>query len=110
VITVTAVDEAAQRYEHANRGSYIAVAAPGVDILAPVDRDAAYVRGVAALLFERGPNLDPKSIADFLASSAEDLGPVGRDDDFGAWRVNAHAALRLLAHELAAKRGELARP
>src|SRR4030095_15433885 len=29
VIAVTAVDEADRRYEHANRGKYIAVAAPG---------------------------------------------------------------------------------
>ena len=121
VIAVTAVDEADRRYEHANRGSYVAVAAPGVDILAPVERGgyayvsgtsfaAAYVSGIAALLLERDPNLDPKSVADLLASAAEDLGPVGRDDDFGAGRVDAYASLKVLAHDLAAKRGELAQP
>jgi len=121
VIAVTAVDEADRRYEHANRGSYVAVAAPGVDILAPVERGgyayvsgtsfaAAYVSGIAALLLERDPNLDPKSVADLLATAAEDLGPVGRDDDFGAGRVDAYASLKLLAHDLAAKRGELAQP
>jgi subtilisin family serine protease len=121
VIAVTAVDEADRRYEHANRGSYVAVAAPGVDILAPVERGgyayvsgtsfaAAYVSGIAALLLERDPNLDPKSVADLLATAAEDLGPVGRDDDFGAGRVDAYASLKVLAHDLAAKRGELAQP
>jgi len=121
VIAVTAVDEADRRYEHANRGSYIAVAAPGVDILAPVERGgyayvsgtsfaAAYVSGIAALLLERDPNLDPKSIADLIATAAEDLGPVGLDDDFGAGRANAYGSLKLLANELAAKRGDLARP
>src|SRR5262249_6683659 len=35
VIAVTAVDERDQRYEYANRGSYIALAAPGGGILAP---------------------------------------------------------------------------
>ena len=59
---------------------------------------------------ERDPNLNPKSVADLLASAAEDLGPVGRDDDFGAGRVDAYASLKLLAHDLAAKRGELAQP
>jgi subtilisin family serine protease len=121
VIAVTAVDEADRRYEHANRGSYIAVAAPGVDILAPVERGgyayvsgtsfaAAYVSGIVALLLERDPNLDPKSVADLLATAAEDLGPTGRDDDFGAGRADAYGALKLLGSELAAKRGELAQP
>jgi subtilisin family serine protease len=121
VIAVTAVDEADRRYEHANRGGHIAVAAPGVDILAPVERGgyayvsgtsfaAAYVSGIAALLLERDPNLDPKSVADLLATGAEDLGPVGRDDDFGAGRVNAYNSLKLLANELAAQRGDLAQP
>jgi len=71
---------------------------------------AAYVSGIAALLLERDPNLNPKSVAALLASAAEDLGPVGRDDDFGAGRVDAYASLKLLAHDLAAKRGELAQP
>ena len=37
VIAVTAVDAADKRYVHANRGKYIAISAPGVDILAPAD-------------------------------------------------------------------------
>jgi subtilisin family serine protease len=121
VIAVTAVDEADRRYEHANRGSYIAVAAPGVDVLAPVERGgyayvsgtsfaAAYVSGVAALLLERDPNLDPRTVADLLATAAEHLGPNVRDDDFGAGRVDAYKALKLLANARAAKRGDLARP
>jgi subtilisin family serine protease len=121
VLAVTAIDEADRRYEHANRGSYIALAAPGVDILAPVERGgyayvsgtsfaAAYVSAIAALLLERDPNLDPKSVADLLATAAEDLGPVGRDDDFGAGRADAYGSLKLLANDLAAKRGDLTQP
>jgi subtilisin family serine protease len=117
VIAVTAVDEADHPYEYANRGNYIAVAAPGVDILAPVEHGgyayvsgtsfaAAYVSGIAALLLERDPTLDPHTIADLIATGAEDLGPEGRDDDFGAGRVNAYSSLKLLSHGLAAKRSD----
>ncbi len=115
VIAVTAVDEADSRYEHANRGSYIAVAAPGVDILAPVERAgyayvsgtsfaAAYVSGIAALLLERDPDLDPKAVADLIETGADHLGASGRNDDFGAGRVNADASLKLLDDVVSANR------
>src|SRR5262249_52277130 len=121
VIAVTAVDEKDQRYQYANRGSYIALAAPGVDILAPIERGgyayvsgtsfaAAYVSAIAALLLERDPSLDPKSILELLATGAEDLGPAGRDDDFGAGRVNAYSSLKLLTNQLSAKRNDWAHP
>jgi hypothetical protein len=105
VIAVTAVDAADRRYPHANRGRYIAVAAPGVDVLAPVEGGkhellsgtsfaTAYVSGIAALLLERDPTIDAAAVARLIASGADDLGPVGRDDDFGAGRVNALSALK----------------
>jgi subtilisin family serine protease len=104
VIAVTAVDEDDRRYEHANRGSYIAVAAPGVEILAPVEGGryepvsgtsfaTAYVSGIAALLLERDPRMDTAAVAKLIMANADDIGPAGRDDDFGAGRVNALAAL-----------------
>ena len=112
VIAVTAVDEGDRRYRHANRGNYIAVAAPGVDILAPVERGrysylsgtsfaAAYVSGIAALLLSNNPNLDPKAVADLIAAGADDLGTIGRDDDFGAGRVNALSSLKAMSPSLA---------
>jgi hypothetical protein len=105
VIAVTAVDAADRRYLHANRGRYIAIAAPGVDVLAPVEGGkhellsgtsfaTAYVSGIAALLLERDPTLDAAAVARLIAAGADDLGPVGRDDDFGAGRINALAALK----------------
>jgi hypothetical protein len=106
VIAVTAVDATDRRYQHANRGRYIAIAAPGVDVLAPVAGGkhelltgtsfaTAYVSGIAALLLERDPSLDPATIARLISAAAADLGPAGRDDDFGAGLINAHAALAL---------------
>jgi hypothetical protein len=108
VIAVTAVDAADRRYLHANRGRYIAIAAPGVDVLAPMHGGkyglltgtsfaTAYVSGVAALLLERDPSLDAAAVARLIAAGADDLGPAGRDDDFGAGRINALATLKSLA-------------
>ena len=113
VIAVTAVDEADRRWQGANRGPFITVAAPGVDILAPIERGGyaflsgtsfatAYVSGIAALLLERDPTMDPAAIAKLIADGADDLGPAGRDDDFGAGRVNALASLKLI-REVAAR-------
>jgi hypothetical protein len=113
VIAVTAVDEKDRRYEQANRGSYITVAAPGVDILAPVERGGrdylsgtsfatAYVTGVVALLLERDPSLGTAAVAELIAGGADDLGPAGRDDDFGAGRVNALTSLTSM-REVAAR-------
>jgi len=113
VIAVTAVDEKDRRYEHANRGRYIAIAAPGVDILAPVERGGhaflsgtsfatAYVSGIAALLLERDPSIDTATVAQLIAAGADDIGPAGRDDDFGAGRVNALGSLKSM-REVAAR-------
>jgi hypothetical protein len=107
VIAVTAVDQADGRYVFANRGSYIAVSAPGVDILAPVERGrhayvsgtsfaAAYVSGIAALLLEREPQLDAALVTELIVTGADDVGPAGRDDDFGSGRANAYRSITLL--------------
>lgn len=114
VIAVTAVDEADRRYEDANRGRYIAIAAPGVGILAPVEGGrhdlvsgtsfaAAYVSGIAALLLERDSGMNTAAVAQVIAATADDIGPAGRDDDFGAGRINALAALQAIG-SVAARR------
>ena len=104
VIAVTATDTEDALFSGANRGNYIAVAAPGVDILAPAP-DGAYqfttgtsvaaaeVSGVAALLIERNPALTPADVRRILTSTAKDLGPKGKDRDFGAGLVNALEAV-----------------
>ena len=107
VIAVTAVDARDQRYAQANRGGYIAFAAPGVDVLAPVEKGkhsylsgtsfaTAYVSGIVALLLERNRELDTGAVIDLMTAGAEDLGPQGRDEDFGLGRVNAYASLKAL--------------
>ena len=108
VVAVTATDVADRLYSQANRGGYIALAAPGVDVLAPsadhahrllsgTSYAAAHVSGIIALMIERHPGLDADRVRRALATSAVDLGTPGRDDQFGAGRANAFAALRTLA-------------
>ncbi len=108
VIAVTATDVADHLYSHANRGRYISVAAPGVDVLAPSSNHAhqilsgtsyaaAHVSGIVALMVERFPALDADTARLALTASAIDLGPPGPDDQFGAGRVNAFATLRAVA-------------
>jgi subtilisin family serine protease len=104
VIAVTATNADDALFTGANRGNYIAVAAPGVDIFAPAPDGtyqfttgtsvaAAEVSGVAALLIERNPALTPAEVRKILMDTAKDLGPKGRDRDFGAGLVNALKAL-----------------
>lgn len=104
VIAVTATDPADAIYKSANRGGYVALAAPGVDILTAAPKGeytqlsgtsfaAAQVSGVAALLLERAPKLTPDAVRTILTETARDLGKPGRDDVFGAGLVDAAAAI-----------------
>ena len=104
VIAVTATDADDKVFVDANRGSYIAVAAPGVDVLTaePAGRyaftsgtsiAAAHVSGLVALLVEKQPELDADSARRILGESAADLGSKGRDPTFGAGRIDLVGAL-----------------
>ena len=89
----------------ANRGKYISVAAPGVDILVPApassyqlttgtsvaaaqrsarSRPGERVSGIVALLLERNPEHTPADIRRILTASAKRLGPGEGDANFGA--------------------------
>lgn len=104
VIAVTATDTNDKLFTQANRGTHIAVAAPGVDILLAAPNSsyqmrsgtsfaAAQVSGVAALLLESNPALDAASIRRILMSTAHDLGPPGHDEQFGSGLVDALGAV-----------------
>ena len=104
VIAVTATDSDDNLYDHANQGSYIAVAAPGVQILVAspggsyqmrtgTSFSAPLVSGVVALLLERNRKLDPDAIRAILTSTAQHLGAPGKSDQFGAGLVNAMTAI-----------------
>jgi len=109
VIAVTATDSGDAIFAMANRGDYVAVAAPGVDILALAPGEAlqlttgtsvatAHVSGLAALLLECKPSLKPADIRAMLAGTAKPLGS-------GAKLVNAYKAVTSLNAEASDKDG-----
>jgi subtilisin family serine protease len=104
MITVSATDAQDKLLAASNRGSYIAVAAPGADIFLPAPDgkyqfasgtsfSAAYISGLAALVLERDPALKPEEVRADLVKTARDLGAPGRDDLFGAGEADAFAAV-----------------
>jgi len=104
VIAVTATDSHDGLFNMANRGRYVAVSAPGVEILVLAPGDsyqittgtsvaAAHVSGIAALLLERKPQLHPSDVRKIIAAAAKPLGPSGPDSDFGAGLANAYQAV-----------------
>ena len=104
VIAVTATDAEDKLFQASNRGNHVAVSAPGVDILVPspgaayqvtsgTSFAAAHVSGIAALVLERNPGLSPDGLRRVLLSSAKDLGPKGRDKDFGMGLADAYQAV-----------------
>jgi hypothetical protein len=104
VIAVSATDVDDKMFGASNIGPHIAVAAPGVDILLPspgndyrlisgTSFSAAYVSGVAALIIQRAPGLSPDAVRNILQSTAKDLGPIGKDPEFGAGLVDAYQAI-----------------
>jgi subtilisin family serine protease len=104
VVAVSATDAQDKLFAASNRGAYVALAAPGVDIFLPAPEDkyqitsgtsfsAAYVSGLAALMLERNPALKPEEVRAILMKTARDLGPPGRDDQFGAGEADAFAAV-----------------
>jgi hypothetical protein len=104
VIAVSATDAHDRLFPASNRGSHIAVAAPGVDIFLPAPDgkyqmtsgtsfSAAYISGLAALMMERKPELVPAEVRAILIRTARDLGLPGRDDLFGAGEADAYRAV-----------------
>jgi subtilisin family serine protease len=104
VIAVTATDENDKLFDRANQGPQVAIAAPGVDIVAPAPNNtyqittgtsvaAAHVSGVAALLLERHPEVDASTILEVLTATARKVGDKDRDDQYGWGLIDPESAL-----------------
>lgn len=103
VIAVTATDREGRLFSAASRGSHVAVAAPGVEVLLPAPRGgyqissgtsvaAAHVSGIAALIIERQPDIDPATLRQILQETAR-RGPAV-DPNLGAGLADPVPALQ----------------
>lgn len=104
IITVAATDSADQRPSWSAYGPIVDVAAPGVGIMTTVagggygavngtSFSSPLTAGVAALMLSANPSLTPAQVDSILVSTADDLGAAGRDDYYGAGRINAARAV-----------------
>ncbi len=103
VIAVTATDVHDRVMGKANRGRYIDLSAPGVNVVAPIPGGmdvvtgtsfaAAVVSGAIANLIHAGGDAAPEALSELLRTTAVDLGDPGRDEDFGDGLLNARAAM-----------------
>lgn len=109
VIAVGATDSNNNITYFSNSGSYVTVAAPGLDIISTTpsflglkeyrkmsgtSMAAPHVAGIVALMKSKfGSVATPAWIKDRLQKTATDLGEPGRDDLYGNGLVNAYRAL-----------------
>lgn len=116
VLTVSAVDENGLTAPFATSNSGVDLTAPGVGVFAPalgvgptgnVQRgwsnqsgtsfSAPMVSAAATWLLQSRPDLDATQAGRALTDSAIDLGPPGRDDEYGEGLLNIDAALTVPA-------------
>lgn len=102
-IAVAATDSGDAVASFSSRGSYVDVAAPGVGVLSTcrtggwctmsgTSMATPMVAGAAAVLRQLDPGRGPDEVRSRLESTAVDLGVPGRDDSFGAGRIDLVAA------------------
>jgi Subtilase family len=104
VIAVTATDQSDAIFRNASRCTKVCVAAPGVDILSATPGDrygtdsgtsmaAAHVSGVAALLLDANPALEPQSVRELLVKTARHVNLAAPGETSIAGVVDAYATL-----------------
>jgi hypothetical protein len=104
VIAVSATDHNDVKAGFSSYGTFIDVAAPGVNIFSTkLDGTYGYasgtsmacphVAGLAALIKSKDSTLTPDQVEYILETSADDLGDAGWDTFYGSGRINASWAL-----------------
>ncbi|MCM3124184.1 MULTISPECIES: S8 family serine peptidase [unclassified Mesobacillus] len=104
VLAVSATDKNDKITGFSNYGSYIDIAAPGLDIFSTISGSSytnmsgtsmasPVVSGVSALILSKNPLLKPAQVESIIKKTAYDLGSKGWDSFYGHGRVDAYKAL-----------------
>lgn len=108
VIAVSGTDRNDVRWALSNYGDYIDVAAPAVSIysayydlatstgyayMTGTSMATPFVSGLAALVLSRQPDLTGAEVTQMITDNAVDLGPCGKDKEYGYGRIDIYATL-----------------
>ncbi|HOT91168.1 MAG TPA: S8 family serine peptidase [Anaerolineae bacterium] len=80
------------------------------DYLQGTSQATPYVSGLAALIWSMNPALTPDEVQSLIEQTADDLGPTGKDPDYGWGRINAQKALATLNPPAAPTLNAIANP
>ena len=105
VVAVTATKGAELIYSHANSGSYVDFAAPGVGIYTALPGGGGklqsgtsfatpYITVMAAILSKAGKTPTSADLRKLLSTATKDLGKAGKDNIFGYGLVKARPACK----------------
>jgi subtilisin len=103
VVAVSAIDSSDQIASFSSRGPEVELAAPGVNVLSTTQGGGygnksgtsmacPHVAGAAAMAWGGHRTTNNKQIRKLLQMTAVNLGPTGRDEEYGFGRVDAHQA------------------
>jgi subtilisin family serine protease len=108
VIAVSGSDRADKRWSQSNYGDFVDVAAPAVSIysayhdlvnstgyayMSGTSMASPFVSGLAGLVLSRQPDLAATAVAQMITDNAVDLGPSGKDKEFGYGRIDVYATM-----------------